>query len=79
VACGAKLDVRSFLDATWEVFRENEICHIQEVLSCIALCCEADWNSRLGMIFDIFMSPCTNEICKEDISLGAEVTYQGLL
>ena len=67
------------LEAVWIIFSDSATCFAQEILSCIVLLCNAPWNKRLSLMFDIFKCHAIEELYHEDLQLASQVTAQGLL
>jgi len=67
------------LEAVWIIFSDSATCFAQEIMSCIVLLCNAPWNKRLSLMFDIFKCHAIEELYHEDLMLAAQVTSQGLL
>ena len=68
----------SFVESIMNIYSEKGLCRTYEFISTMVLLCDANWKTRLDLIFGLYKCAGTEEIYHEDIRMAVQSTSAGL-
>lgn len=60
---------RGLADLIWNCFGDANVCYAHEIICCFILLADANWPTRLGMMFDLFKTTGSDEMRYPDFIL----------